>query len=534
PLAKHISETKEMTLSYNQSVFSFEFAALNFISPEKNQYAYKLEGFDKDWTYSGSKWTATYTNLDPGKYIFKVKGSNNDGVWNEQGTSLKIIITPPFWQTWWFRVAGSIALLALIVTVHRIRTVAIRERNKQLEEINTRLNKQIAARQRVEELVRTQKEYFEALFNSAPEAIASLDMNQHIVTVNPQFEALFGYSLDEIKGKHIDELIVPRDKLAESEEITTRVLQGDVAKIESIRRRKDGSLVHVTVGGAPVVVEGKQVGVYAVYVDITERKLLEGKLKEHSEQLEKINSKLRREMTEKEDFLRAVSHDLGAPLRNIAGMAASLIRKYGPCLNQEVKHRLERIQSNAVKEMQLIQELLELSRIKTQREKFEAVNLQTLIQNIKEMFEYQLEERAITLTLHNPLPTIYCEKNRIKQVFQNLIDNAIKYMGNEEHPQIEIGSDEENSRFIFWVKDNGIGIKKENQQRIFHIFRRGEGQAVAKVEGKGIGLATVKSIVENYDGEIWVESEEGKGSTFYFTLSKEIVTPKLEVIKDGP
>ncbi|MDZ7261879.1 MAG: ATP-binding protein, partial [candidate division KSB1 bacterium] len=259
---------------------------------------------------------------------------------------------------------------------------------------------------------------------------------------------------------------------------------------------------------------------------VAELQQAQTKLNEHRKMLEQTNTKLQKAMAEKDEFLRAVSHDLGAPLRNVAGMAASLIRKYGQNLDQEAKYRLERIQSNVDKEMELIQELLELSRIKTRREKFETVNLPSLIQDIREVFEYQLEEKGIELTWHNSLPTIRCEKNRIKQVFQNLIDNAIKYMGEVAQPRIEIGSTEEKARFTFWVKDNGTGIKKENQQSIFHIFRRGEGSAVAKVPGRGIGLATVKSIVENYDGEIWVESEEGKGSTFYFTLSKGIVALK--------
>jgi len=101
PLEKNILETKNMKFSHDQSVISFSFVALNYISPEKNQYAYMMEGFDKDWNYIGSNHTATYTNLDPGNYVFRVKASNNDGIWNEKGTSIKIIIDPPFWETWW-------------------------------------------------------------------------------------------------------------------------------------------------------------------------------------------------------------------------------------------------------------------------------------------------------------------------------------------------------------------------------------------------------------------------------------------------
>jgi ligand-binding sensor domain-containing protein len=113
-LKKSITETTEIALSHRQSVFSFEFAALNYATSGQNQYAYKMEGFDKDWNWVGNRRFATYTNLNPGVYTFRVKAANNDGVWNEQGASIRVTITPPFWQTWWFKVLG-IAMLLLIV-----------------------------------------------------------------------------------------------------------------------------------------------------------------------------------------------------------------------------------------------------------------------------------------------------------------------------------------------------------------------------------------------------------------------------------
>ncbi|WP_207535250.1 hybrid sensor histidine kinase/response regulator transcription factor [Desertivirga arenae] len=131
PLQEHISETEELHLSYDQSVFSFEFAALNFISPDKNQYAYKLEGFEDNWNYVGNKHTATYTNLDPGTYKFRVIASNNDGTWNVKGTSLKVIIQPPFWETWWFR----LLIIALILTIaYKYLSYRRQQELKELEE----------------------------------------------------------------------------------------------------------------------------------------------------------------------------------------------------------------------------------------------------------------------------------------------------------------------------------------------------------------------------------------------------------------
>ncbi len=126
PLVQPINETRQIKLPYDQNILTFEFAALNFIQPENNQYAYRLLGFEDDWNYVGNKRTTTYTNLEPGKYTFQVKASNNDGLWNEEGISLALLINPPFWGTWWFKtiiaiIVGSIGLWILRVVQNRIR-----------------------------------------------------------------------------------------------------------------------------------------------------------------------------------------------------------------------------------------------------------------------------------------------------------------------------------------------------------------------------------------------------------------------------
>jgi signal transduction histidine kinase/ligand-binding sensor domain-containing protein/DNA-binding response OmpR family regulator len=133
PLQKDITETSTINLSYKHSVFTFEFAALNYTFPEKNQYAYKLENFDKDWNYVGSKRTATYTNLDPGNYTFRVKASNNDGKWNDQGTAINIYIKPPFWLTWWFKLAAALIFIFSGPAFYFIRTHAIKKQKNELE-----------------------------------------------------------------------------------------------------------------------------------------------------------------------------------------------------------------------------------------------------------------------------------------------------------------------------------------------------------------------------------------------------------------
>jgi len=133
PLTSHINLTREIVLSHRQSVFSIHFAALNFVSPSKNQYMYKLEGFDRDWNHVENRRSATYTNLGPNTYTFRVLGSNNDGVWNEEGVSLGITIIPPFWHRWWFRGLGVMLLVGSTVAWYRTRTARIRSQNRELE-----------------------------------------------------------------------------------------------------------------------------------------------------------------------------------------------------------------------------------------------------------------------------------------------------------------------------------------------------------------------------------------------------------------
>jgi signal transduction histidine kinase/ligand-binding sensor domain-containing protein/DNA-binding response OmpR family regulator len=136
---RDINNIKEIVLNHDENYFSFEFSALNFLNTEKNQYAYKMEGFDKDWIKCGTRRYASYTNLDPGEYIFKVKGSNNDGLWNEEGTSIKIIIKPPYWMTWWFRTTGVILFLCIGFTAYRAKVRSIKNRSIYLEkQVNER------------------------------------------------------------------------------------------------------------------------------------------------------------------------------------------------------------------------------------------------------------------------------------------------------------------------------------------------------------------------------------------------------------
>jgi signal transduction histidine kinase len=248
---------------------------------------------------------------------------------------------------------------------------------------------------------------------------------------------------------------------------------------------------------------------------------LETTVAHRTTQLEVAATRLQTEIAEKEDFLRAVSHDLNAPLRNIGGMVAMLLMKQKD-LPADVLQRLERIKKNVEVETDLINELLELSRIKTRRQTFDKVDLEGLIWELRGLFENDLKTRAIELTLDTTLPVLWAERARVRQVFQNLIDNAIKYMGDRPTREIHLGCRMDVSEIEFWVRDTGMGIHPDDIDKVFFVFRRGRGEA-AKVAGKGVGLASVKSIIETYNGRIWVESKLGEGTTFRFTINGRYV-----------
>jgi signal transduction histidine kinase/ligand-binding sensor domain-containing protein/DNA-binding response OmpR family regulator len=166
PLSKAIAETKKIELNHGQTVLTFEFSALSYTVPEKNQYAYKLEGFDKRWNYVGSQHKATYTNLDPGTYTFRVKASNNDGVWNEKGTSVEIIILPPFWATWWFRLILLFSVALIGYTIYKSRVHIIEAQKAELEKLvieRTReVNQQAENLQELNEELQVQSEELQA------------------------------------------------------------------------------------------------------------------------------------------------------------------------------------------------------------------------------------------------------------------------------------------------------------------------------------------------------------------------------------
>ena len=268
-LEQSITSSEEVALPHTVNNFAIEFAALHFASPEKNRYSYLMERFDSDWNDVGNRRFAYYTNLQPGRYVFRVKASNNDGLWNEEGISLRIRIIPPFWDVLWFKLLLMLAAAGLLFVFIRARTATIRRRNIQLAE---RVAERTGELNTSNMDLQKEKAYLDQLFENAQEAIVMADRNHRVIRINEEFSRIFGYSSEESTGKTIDELISDETVRKETEAFTTAMSSGERLQFQSMRRRKDGSLVDVSAIGAPIKVDGKVVAHYAIYRDITENK----------------------------------------------------------------------------------------------------------------------------------------------------------------------------------------------------------------------------------------------------------------------
>ncbi|MEP7277109.1 MAG: PAS domain S-box protein, partial [Bacteroidota bacterium] len=261
---------------------------------------------------------------------------------------------------------------------------------------------------------------------------------------------------------------------------------------------------------------------FVLLVDnITDRKRIEHKIKKLNAELEKRvikrTGELKKMNGELEAFSYSVSHDLRAPLRAIIGFTAILEEEYGSKLDEEARRITSVIKRNTLKMGHLIDDLLTFSRMGRQDLLKSRVNTQAMVSEIIQQPDIQqyIDLKPVNWVIHT-LPDMHADINTIRQVWINLIANAVKYSGKVEHPRVEIGSLTESGKIIFFVKDNGVGFDEKYKDKLFGVFQR--LHAADDFEGTGIGLAIVEKIVSKHDGQVWANAELDKGATFYFSL----------------
>lgn len=267
-----------------------------------------------------------------------------------------------------------------------------------------------------------------------------------------------------------------------------------------------------------------EIGELAVSFNQMTDKLVEAKanVEKKNEEVEEQKRLLQESNKELDSFVYTVSHDLMAPLRGIDGLAKFIEEDYADKFDSQGKDYLKRILTGATRMKQLIDDLLILSRISRIKNPYEDVNMNELVSSVISRIEFDIKQYKIELKVADNMPVLRCDRIKMQEVFFNLISNAVKFSSKNKvtAPKVEVGYNDKNEAYEFYVKDNGIGIDKKYHNEIFGIFKRLHSQE--EYEGTGAGLSIVKRIIDDHKGEIRLDSEPGKGATFYFTIPKVI------------
>jgi signal transduction histidine kinase len=301
-------------------------------------------------------------------------------------------------------------------------------------------------------------------------------------------------------------LVHPEDRDL-TNEIRTRRLKGDDAPVEYEAKglTKDDEAIWIIRRNTCIEYKGRP-AILGNIVDITEQKRAE-------EEIQEVNEELK-------NFVHVVSHDLKTPIISVQGFSSRLLRDYQEKLGAKGRTYLEQIKASARRMEVLVSDLLTLSRIGRAVSTFEEVPSLKIVRNVTTGLQDRLKENGIEFVVANNLPTIYCDGERIYQVFENLLVNAIKFMRDTKNPKIQLGYEDRGDFYQFCLRDNGIGIDPKYHREIFEMFYR--LREIEDEQGTGLGLAIVERIVNNHGGKVWVESKKGTGATFYFTLPKAL------------
>lgn len=376
----------------------------------------------------------------------------------------------------------------------------------------------ISDRKISEEKLRNERYLLRTLIDNLPDYIYIKDTElKHVINNKANVELIGASSEEETLGKTVMDYFDPTIA-AEFMEADRKVLaQGQ--PILDIEEKIIGHLNGVRwllTSKIPLKDDSQVVGLVGISRDITERKKAELLLKELNASLAIQASKLAASNTELERFAYVASHDLQEPLRMVRSFLQLLKKKYDKSLDPEAHQYIDIAVDGAERMKQLIMDLLEYSRVGSTSEKFEPVNMNDVVQTALHYMQEHVKALNASITVDS-LPTITGIKTQLGQVIQNLISNALKY--SNQSPIIRISCKEDSENWQFLVIDNGIGIDSRFFEKVFDIFQRLHNQSDKR--GTGLGLAICKKIIEGHGGRIWVDSQVGVGSTFYFTIAKK-------------
>ncbi len=441
PLSKDISETSTINLSYKDAVFGFEFVALNFTNADKNQYAYKLENFDSDWNFIGNRTYANYTNLSPGKYRFIVKASNNDGIWNEEGTGINIIIHPPFWDRWWFKTLMVIGFLLSGFVLYKIRVKRIENKKQELE-------REVA--DRTAEIV-LQKDLIER-------------KKQDLEIKKQEIEEQ-NYLLAEKN----EEIVAQRNNIEEKNQ------QLEKAWDDIVRANNELKTVNLN---------------------------LEEKVEERTIRLQDAIKRLVNSNQELDTFLYRASHDLKGPITRLLGLTQlAKIDKEG---SKSIDY-IQIIENSSVEMNKTLNKLINIHSINTKPVVNSSIDFESIIKSAIKSHKEIITRDKIAINIDvKQSKKLFCDEELVTIIVNNLIENAVTFRS-EKKSKISIYVASDNSSIALKVNDNGLGIQDGYKNKIFEMFFRGSEVSQGNGLGlylvkKAIDKLNGKIVVESKEG----------------------------------
>lgn len=353
-----------------------------------------------------------------------------------------------------------------------------------------------------------EEERFRMAVEAAPNAMMMVNQEGNIVLINSEAEAMFGYTKEELVGQSISQLVPPSLRSLHNLYMQNYFEAPDRRNMgrgsnDLQGQRKDGEFFPIEVGLTPITVD-KDTYIISSIIDISERL-------QQQRALKNLNVELRRKNQEMEQFIYAVSHDLKAPLVTIAGFANRLKNAEDLQLQDDHRHKLDRILANVRSMESLLQDLLHLSRIIKRDLEKTLVDPNATLQHVLDSLEGDIKKTGALIQVEGILPQLYAQESLLFQCVQNVISNALKYSRPDVSPIITISAASETGHSGICIRDNGIGIAEHHQERIFHVFERLNPESA---EGSGVGLSIVKTIMEKHSGKIVLESTVGQGTSF--------------------
>jgi two-component system sensor kinase FixL len=381
----------------------------------------------------------------------------------------------------------------------------------------TGIVRDITERKRAEEELRETEERMRSIVDHVIDGIISIDEFGTIESFNPAAEKLFGYATSDVVGKNV-KILMPEPFHGEHDGYLANYLGSGVAKIigigrEVIGRRKDGSTFPMDLAVSEFHL-GQRRYFTGIVRDISERKQSETELRKAIDELARSNLDL-------EQFAYVASHDLQEPLRAVSGCVQVLKKRYEGKLDARADELIAHTVDGARRMQTLIEDLLSYSRLSTRGKAFETCDCNAILDQALRNLEVAIKESGAVVTSEK-LPVVKADPSQLAHLLQNLLSNAIKFRS-PQSPVIHVSVRRDGNSWLFSVKDNGIGIQPDYFDRIFVIFQRLHTRN--EYAGTGIGLAVCKKIVERHGGHIWVESDPGSGSTFFFTIPDRGANP---------